>query len=164
MLAKPRHRRKQPAETPELSPEAGWKLLDETARQQLGISAEAFVRAWQAGEIAASTRAAAVFRDEPAPRDRAQTKPRKGAAEANGQNTHAGESNGVQRRRRRKLPEVRELSLEEGKELFDRTARYFLGISGEEFLRRWDAGEITNPDTPEVMPIIMSLPFVRDCP
>jgi len=37
MLAKPLHRRKQPAETPELSPEAGWKLLDETARhaQQL---------------------------------------------------------------------------------------------------------------------------------
>jgi hypothetical protein len=34
-----------------------------------------------------------------------------------------------------------ELSTEEGRALLDRSARRELGISGEEFLARWDAGE-----------------------
>jgi hypothetical protein len=36
---------------------------------------------------------------------------------------------------------VIELSREEGIVLFDKAARNKLGISGDEFLRRWDAGE-----------------------
>ena len=39
------------------------------------------------------------------------------------------------------LPGVFELTAEEGRELFDKAARKRLGISGEEFLRRLDAGE-----------------------
>jgi hypothetical protein len=38
-------------------------------------------------------------------------------------------------------PPVHVLSLEEGREVFDEQARKELGISGDEFLRRWDAGE-----------------------
>lgn len=57
------------------------------------------------------------------------------------------------------------LTEEEGAALFDREARKALGISGEEFLRRWDAGEIPPvPDTPEGRPLgnlVMMLPFVR---
>ncbi|MFT4038675.1 MAG: hypothetical protein QM692_10885 [Thermomicrobiales bacterium] len=57
------------------------------------------------------------------------------------------------------------LTEEQGRALFDRDARKALGISGEEFLRRWDAGEYTPiPDTPEGWPIArlwMSLPLVR---
>jgi len=30
---------------------------------------------------------------------------------------------------------------EEGRALFDRQARQLVGMSGEEFIRRWDAGE-----------------------
>jgi hypothetical protein len=57
------------------------------------------------------------------------------------------------------------LTEEEGAALFDREARKALGISGEEFLRRWDAGEIPPvPDTPEGWPVarlVMMLPVVR---
>ncbi len=39
---------------------------------------------------------------------------------------------------------------EEGRALFDREAKRLFGISGEEFLRRWDGGEYGPiPDTPE---------------
>ena len=42
------------------------------------------------------------------------------------------------------------LNPEEGRELFDREARRLFGISGDEFLRRWDSGEYGPiPDTPE---------------
>ena len=33
------------------------------------------------------------------------------------------------------------LSPEEGRKLFDEAAFHWMGITGEEFLRRWDAGE-----------------------
>ena len=45
---------------------------------------------------------------------------------------------------------IRFLTLEEGRELFDREARRLFGISGDDFLRRWDNGEYGPiPDTPE---------------
>jgi hypothetical protein len=57
------------------------------------------------------------------------------------------------------------LTEEQSADLFDREARKALGISGEEFLRRWDAGEIPPiPDTPEGWPVarlVMILPLVR---
>lgn len=62
--------------------------------------------------------------------------------------------------------DVRELSREEGRQLFDRQAQRYLGISGEEFLKKWDAGEYGDPDDrtknpPGVMRLVMLLPFVR---
>jgi hypothetical protein len=55
------------------------------------------------------------------------------------------------------------LSAEEGLALFDRRARRELGISGEEFLRRWEAGlHRPIPDTPEgwkVGRLVMMMPF-----
>ncbi|MBA2693980.1 MAG: hypothetical protein H0U65_16055 [Rubrobacter sp.] len=61
---------------------------------------------------------------------------------------------------------IRELSREEGRELFDRQARRYLDMSGDEFLRKWDAGEFGDPDDrtknpPGVMELAMLLPFVR---
>jgi hypothetical protein len=43
------------------------------------------------------------------------------------------------------------LTIEEGREMFDRSAHRIAGMGGEEFLRRWDAGEFdslerTDPD------------------
>jgi hypothetical protein len=50
---------------------------------------------------------------------------------------------------------VRVLTRKEGREYFDREARKTLGISGDEFLRRLDAGEYREiPDDPEHWPII----------
>jgi hypothetical protein len=74
----------------------------------------------------------------------------------------------ARRIRRRGIPGVDILSREEGKALFDFQARKLLGISGDEFLRRLDAGEYEGPDeTPEarkVNSLVMLLPFARRTP
>jgi len=62
--------------------------------------------------------------------------------------------------------QIRELSREEGREMFVRVARRKLGISGEEFIRRWEAGYYDDPDDrsknpPEVMELGMLMDFAR---
>jgi DNA-directed RNA polymerase specialized sigma subunit len=62
--------------------------------------------------------------------------------------------------------QIHELSKEEGREMFDRAVRRKLGISGEEFMRRWDAGYYDDPDDrtknpPEVMELGMLMDFAR---
>jgi hypothetical protein len=57
--------------------------------------------------------------------------------------------------------EIRELTLEQGQQLLDEKARQYLGMSGEEFARRWDAGEIDADDEPDVMRVAMLLGFAR---
>lgn len=53
------------------------------------------------------------------------------------------------------------ISPEEGRILFARQARKLLGMSGEEFVRRYDAGTLPNPTDPRVMRIAALLPLVR---
>lgn len=63
-----------------------------------------------------------------------------------------------------KLPPIKELTQEEARELFDRQARAWLGISGEEFIRRYDAGEITEEQLDydnDVIILAMIAPHVR---
>jgi hypothetical protein len=55
--------------------------------------------------------------------------------------------------------EIRELTLEQGQQLLDDKARQYLGISGEEFRTRWEAGEIDADDEPDVMRVAMLLPL-----
>lgn len=54
---------------------------------------------------------------------------------------------------------------EEGRRLFDAQARKLMHMSGDEFLRRWDAGEFAaiadDPDHPEIMRLAMLIPFGR---
>jgi hypothetical protein len=54
---------------------------------------------------------------------------------------------------------------EEGRALFDRQARKTLGISGNEFLKNWDAGKYRPvPDTADgrkVGRLVMLMPFAR---
>ena len=57
------------------------------------------------------------------------------------------------------LPEIVELSPDEGRQLFDERARDLVGMSGEEFLRKWDAGEIEDPDRSPIIELIMMIPF-----
>lgn len=56
---------------------------------------------------------------------------------------------------------VREATPEEGRELFDRQARKLLGISGEEFLARWDRGEYMDAEDPKVNAVAILIPFAR---
>lgn len=56
---------------------------------------------------------------------------------------------------------VHELTREEGLQVFDKAARHYLGISAEEFMRRWDAGEFADDDRPEVVSVWMMLPLGR---
>ena len=57
-----------------------------------------------------------------------------------------------------------ELTPAEGWKLFDATARRCAGMSGEEFVRRWDAGElgtVADVDGTPLMDVVMALPFAR---
>ena len=67
----------------------------------------------------------------------------------------------ARKRRRRKY----ELSEEEGRALFDKEARRLFGMSGDEFLAKYDAGEI-DVDDPSIhnaaIAMEMLLPFVRE--
>ncbi len=55
---------------------------------------------------------------------------------------------------------VVELTREEGHRLFDERSRQYTGMSGEEFLRRLDAGEL-DLDDDDVLAVWMLVPFAR---
>lgn len=45
------------------------------------------------------------------------------------------------------LPEVEHLTYEEALAMLDASARYYLNMSGEEFLRRWKEDDFEDPDS-----------------
>ena len=60
--------------------------------------------------------------------------------------------------------EIVELSDAEASTAFDQLAQREMGISGDEFLRRWDSGEWTDKDfddVPGLVEVWMGLPLVR---
>lgn len=57
---------------------------------------------------------------------------------------------------------IRWISREEGLAILDRQARKCLGMSGEEFVRKYRAGEIEDPDRSEVMALSILIPFAYD--
>lgn len=62
-------------------------------------------------------------------------------------------------------PEVIYLSPEEGHEMFDAAARKIMGMSGEEFMRRWDAGEydeiVDTAGHRHIWDLVALIPFAR---
>lgn len=56
---------------------------------------------------------------------------------------------------------VEEVTVEEGRRLFDEASQRFLGISGPEFLTCWDAGTFKGDDRNEVYHVAMLIPFGR---
>lgn len=62
-------------------------------------------------------------------------------------------------------PGVRYLSPEEGRAQFNAAARKLLGISGEEFIRRWDSGEYDDIADTEgkrhIMRLALLIPIAR---
>jgi hypothetical protein len=63
------------------------------------------------------------------------------------------------------IPGIQFLDAEDSRIFFDQQVRKVLAISGDEFLRRWDAGEYRPvPDTPEgrlLGRLVMLIPFAR---
>lgn len=59
------------------------------------------------------------------------------------------------------IPGVRVLTPEQEREIFERQARKRLGMSGDEFIRAWDAGEFGDRHDSHLMSVAMMLPFVR---
>jgi hypothetical protein len=60
------------------------------------------------------------------------------------------------------LVEVHEVEGTEGRELFDSVCRYYLDISGDEFLARWQSGSITYQDAENdsrISRVVSVLPF-----
>lgn len=55
--------------------------------------------------------------------------------------------------------DVQRLTPEEARRLLEEQAMRYLGMSADDFIRQWEAGEIENPDRPEVMRIAMLLPL-----
>ncbi len=57
------------------------------------------------------------------------------------------------------------LTPEQSAEEFDRRARRLMNMSGEEFVRRWEAGEfrdkLDHPEHPEILDLVMLLPLAR---
>ncbi len=56
---------------------------------------------------------------------------------------------------------VAEATREEGNGMLDRAAREVLNISGDEFLRRWDAGDYQDAEDPAITRVAMLIPFAR---
>lgn len=58
--------------------------------------------------------------------------------------------------------ELVEFTKEEAHALFEEVAQRNLGISGDEFRERWHRGDYDDdPDRPEIMNVVMSLPLVE---
>jgi hypothetical protein len=53
------------------------------------------------------------------------------------------------------------ISPEEGWQILEELAQRYMHMSAKEFIRAWNAGEIENPDRPEVIHVLMMLPLAR---
>jgi hypothetical protein len=66
------------------------------------------------------------------------------------------------------IPSVIYMTDDEAREMFDESARYWLGMSGDEFLRKWrnrEFGDVSNhPNHLRIMEVAFLLPFVTDGP
>lgn len=54
------------------------------------------------------------------------------------------------------------ISRQEGSRLLDRQARKYLGMSGDEFKRRYQAGTIEDPERSAVLRVSLLLPLAED--
>jgi hypothetical protein len=64
------------------------------------------------------------------------------------------------------LPPVEELTLKEARQLFEENARYWMGMSGHEFIRMWRNGAFGDvdhhPDHLRLMEVASLLPLVAE--
>lgn len=63
--------------------------------------------------------------------------------------------------RKSEVQEIEYVSRREAAQLLDRQARKYLGMSGDEFVRRYRAGDIDDPDRSDVIRVAMLIPLVE---
>lgn len=57
---------------------------------------------------------------------------------------------------------MREIGIDEGREMFDRIARRTMNMSGEEFIEAWESGKFDGqPETPDLVQLVMLIPITR---
>lgn len=57
---------------------------------------------------------------------------------------------------------IHHMTAEEGLEMLDREAQRLLGISGEEFIQRWESGDYDDqPETPVVIRLALLSAFAK---
>jgi len=59
------------------------------------------------------------------------------------------------------LPPYHEVTLEEGWDILERRARETLGMGAEEFIEKWEAGEIEDPHRSEILSVAFLIPYVK---
>lgn len=64
------------------------------------------------------------------------------------------------------LPPIVELSTDDGRAMFDEQVRVRLGIGGDEFIQRWEAGEFPDCEYPgwshnDIVSLVLMIPFAR---
>jgi hypothetical protein len=70
---------------------------------------------------------------------------------------------GATAHRVRKIAGTVELDASQAQQMFDATARFYLGIDGAEFLRKWDGGEYTGDAcTSRVASVASLIPLIRE--
>jgi hypothetical protein len=57
------------------------------------------------------------------------------------------------------LTKVKILNRKEGRQLLDRQARRYFGVTGKEFVRKWKANEFDDPEHPDVIKVAFLIPF-----
>jgi len=83
-------------------------------------------------------------------------------AEGDESRTAAEQEKAVQRETSQTNGNARDLTPEEGREIFDRQAQRYLKMSGAAFLEAWDTEQFNDPDSsPDVMHVAMLIPLVR---
>ena len=57
--------------------------------------------------------------------------------------------------------DINYVSAQEGRDLLDRQARKYLDMSGDEFVRKYRAGELEDPDRTDVLRVATLIPLAE---
>jgi hypothetical protein len=138
----------------ELSREEGRALFEKRAQEWLGMSGEEFIRKLKAGEIEDPDRTDVISLAIMLPfmRGSDQAEENIMATQRQYDDHEPDDIDGVT---------SVELTREEGRAMFDRNAREWLGMSGDEFIEKWESGEIEDPDRSDVIMLAIMIPFGR---
>jgi hypothetical protein len=143
-----------------------WEMFDQRARKRLFISGAEFYTRWRAGEFEGNdywpNHLAIIDVYMSMPKDDPDADWLEASMSATSQDDEDWMAEDEM------VPEVIHMSHLEAREMFDESARYWLDMSGDEFLRKWrnrEFGDVDNhPNHLRIMEVASLLPFVTNGP